>query len=40
MLTGRQNLYLSTRTQWVVPVGATLLTLSALGRLATVWTGA
>lgn len=38
MLTGRQNLYLSTRTQWVVPVGATLLTLSALGRLATAWT--
>lgn len=38
MVTGRQNLYLSTRTQWVVPVGATLLTLAALGRLATVRT--
>ncbi|HEX5949870.1 MAG TPA: TIGR03943 family protein [Actinomycetota bacterium] len=38
MLTGRQNLYLSTRTQWVVPVGATLLSLAALGRLATVRT--
>jgi uncharacterized repeat protein (TIGR03943 family) len=35
LLTGRQNFYLSTRTQWVVPVGATLLTLAALGRLVT-----
>lgn len=35
LLTGRQNLYLSTRTQWVVPVGAALLTLAALGRLLT-----
>lgn len=35
LVTGRQNLYLSTRTQWVVPVGATLLTLGALGRLVT-----
>lgn len=34
-LSGRENLYLSTRTQWVVPVGATLLTLAAIGRLAT-----
>ncbi len=34
LLTGRQNLYLSTRTAWVVPVGAGLLTLAALGRLA------
>jgi uncharacterized repeat protein (TIGR03943 family) len=32
-LTGRVNLYLSTRTSWVVPVGATLLTLAAAGRL-------
>lgn len=38
MLTGRQDLYLSTRTQWVVPVGATLLTLAALGRVATLRT--
>src|SRR5207249_528174 len=30
---GRVNLYLSTRTQWVVPVGAVLLTLAAVGRL-------
>lgn len=35
LLTGRENLYLSTRTQWVIPVGATLLTLAAIGRLAT-----
>ncbi|HEV8565408.1 MAG TPA: TIGR03943 family protein [Actinomycetota bacterium] len=33
-LTGRVNLYLSTRTSWVVPVGAGLLTLAALGRIA------
>ncbi len=38
LLTGRQDFYLSTRTQWVVPVGATLLTMAALGRLATVRT--
>jgi uncharacterized repeat protein (TIGR03943 family) len=35
LLTGRENFYLSTRTQWVVPVGAILLTASALGRIAT-----
>jgi uncharacterized repeat protein (TIGR03943 family) len=33
-VTGRVNLYLSTRTSWVVPVGAVLLTLAAVGRLA------
>lgn len=33
-LTGRVNLYLSTRTSWVVPVGAVLLTLAAVGRIA------
>ncbi len=33
-LTGRVNLYLSTRTSWVVPIGAVLLTLAAGGRLA------
>jgi len=32
-LSGRVNLYLSTRTQWVVPVGAVLLTLASLGRI-------
>jgi uncharacterized repeat protein (TIGR03943 family) len=35
LLTGRDNLYLSTRTQWVVPVGAVLLTAATAGRLAT-----
>lgn len=35
LLSGRDALYLSTRTRWVVPVGATLLSLAALGRLAT-----
>jgi putative membrane protein len=34
LLTGRDNLYLSTRTSWVVPVGAVLLTAVAVGRLA------
>lgn len=33
--TGRVNLYLSTRTSWVVPVGAALLTAAAVGRLLT-----
>ena len=32
--TGRWSLYLSTRTSWLVPVGAGLLTVAALGRLA------
>ena len=34
-LRARSSLYLSTRTDWVVPVGAVLLTLAAIGRLAT-----
>ena len=34
LLTGRYNLYLSTRTSWVVPVGAALLSAASLGRLA------
>lgn len=33
-LTGRVNLYLSTRTSWVVPIGAVLLTAAGIGRLA------
>jgi uncharacterized repeat protein (TIGR03943 family) len=33
-LTGRESLYLSSRTSWVVPTGAILLTAAALGRLA------
>lgn len=35
LLAGRDALYLSTRTRWVVPVGAVLLSLAALGRLTT-----
>ncbi|MGH2661770.1 MAG: TIGR03943 family putative permease subunit [Actinomycetota bacterium] len=35
LLSGRTYLYLSTRTAWVVPVGAILLSIAALGRLAT-----
>jgi putative membrane protein len=35
LLTGRDNYYLSIRTEWVVPVGAVLLTLAAIGRAAT-----
>src|SRR5439155_17769256 len=32
-LTGRVNLYLSTKTSWVVPIGAVLLTAGGIGRL-------
>jgi len=32
-VTGRVNLYLSTRTSWVVPVGAALFTAGAIGTL-------
>src|SRR5205823_4944955 len=31
LISGRENLYLSTRTQWVVPIGAVLLTAAAAG---------
>jgi uncharacterized repeat protein (TIGR03943 family) len=34
LLTGRDAFYLSTRTEWVVPVAAILLTAAAVGRLA------
>jgi putative membrane protein len=34
LLSGRDSLYLSTRTSWVVPVGAVLLTTASIGRLA------
>ncbi|MBI2237590.1 MAG: TIGR03943 family protein [Actinobacteria bacterium] len=34
LVTGRSSLYLSTRTKWLVPVGAILLTATAAGRLA------
>jgi putative membrane protein len=39
LLSGRTSLYLSSRTAWVVPVGAVLLTVSAAGRLASARTG-
>ena len=35
MLSGRTALYLSSRTAWVVPLGAILLTIATLGRLIT-----
>lgn len=34
LLAGRSSLYLSSRTSWVVPLGAAMLTLGAIGRLA------
>jgi putative membrane protein len=34
LLSGRDALYLSTRTSWVVPIGAVLLTTASIGRLA------
>jgi uncharacterized repeat protein (TIGR03943 family) len=34
LASGRWSLYLSTRTSWLVPVGAVLLSAAALGRLA------
>jgi uncharacterized repeat protein (TIGR03943 family) len=33
-VSGRDGLYLSTRTSWVIPVGAVLFGLAAIGRLA------
>jgi uncharacterized repeat protein (TIGR03943 family) len=38
MLTDRTYLYLSTRTAWIVPLGAIALTIAALGRMASVRT--
>lgn len=35
LVTGRTYLYLSTRTAWLVPMGAAIFTIGALGRLAT-----
>ncbi len=40
LFTGREAFYLSTRTDWVVPVAAVLLSAAALGRLATARTSA
>ncbi len=34
LITGRIHLYLSTRTLWVAPIGAALLTIAAVGRLS------
>ncbi|HLB39161.1 MAG TPA: TIGR03943 family protein [Actinomycetota bacterium] len=34
-LTGRTYLYLSSRTAWVVPMGAVIMSIAAIGRLAT-----
>lgn len=39
LLSGRTSLYLSSRTAWVVPVGAVILTAAGIGRLATARTG-
>jgi uncharacterized repeat protein (TIGR03943 family) len=39
LLAGRSALYLSPRTAWLVPVGAALLSVGALGRLASARTG-
>src|SRR5687768_17478032 len=36
LITDRTSLYLSTRTAWVVPTGAVLLTVGFLGRLLSV----
>ncbi|MQA99016.1 MAG: TIGR03943 family protein [Actinobacteria bacterium] len=35
ILGGRTSLYLSARTDWIVPVGAILMTIAAIGRLLT-----
>lgn len=35
LVTGRTYLYLSSRTAWLVPLGAAIFTLAALGRIAT-----
>jgi putative membrane protein len=40
LVSGRTYLFLSTRTAWVVPVGAIILSLATLGRLATARTAA
>lgn len=40
ILSARTSLYLSSRTAWVVPVGAAILTFALAGRLASLRTGA
>jgi uncharacterized repeat protein (TIGR03943 family) len=39
LISGRTQLYLSSRTAWVVPVGAILLTAATIGRISTARTG-
>lgn len=39
LLAGRTSLFLSSRTAWLVPSGAILLTIAAVGRLASARTG-
>jgi putative membrane protein len=39
LFTGRDAFYLSTRTEWVVPVAAIILTAAAIGRLASARVG-
>jgi putative membrane protein len=36
IVSGRSNLYLSTRTDWVIPIGAVVLSAAALGRFLSV----
>lgn len=39
LASGREALYLSSRTDWVVPVGAIITTAALLGRLPSLWAG-
>lgn len=39
LVTGRSALYLSSRTDWVIPMGAIVLTIATAGRLATARSG-
>ena len=40
LASGRTSLFLSSRTAWVVPVGAVILTIAGIGRLASARSGA
>lgn len=39
-LSGRSSIYLSPRTDWVIPMGGVILTVATLGRLPSLWSGA
>lgn len=39
VISGRTSIYLSQRTDWVVPVGGVILTLATFGRLPSIWRG-